>query len=71
MSSCGIQVDTLPLSSDLTLDQLDALAICASHDVYQLPLQSFIKPLQRLAESGTMLGGVGTGPYYLYRAGLL
>jgi transcriptional regulator GlxA family with amidase domain len=71
MSSCGIKVDTLPLASDLVLDQLDALVICASHDVYQLPLQSFIEPLKRLAENNTMLGGVGTGAYYLYREGLL
>ena len=71
MSSCGIKVDTLPLTADLVLDQLDALVICASHDVYQLPLQSFIEPLKRLADNNTMLGGVGTGAYYLYRAGLL
>jgi|TARA_B110000914_G_scaffold56824_1_gene49325 transcriptional regulator GlxA family with amidase domain len=71
MSSCGIKVDTLSLTSDLVLDQLDALVICASHDVYQLPLQSFIEPLKRLADNNTMLGGVGTGAYYLYRAGLL
>ena len=71
MSSCGIKVDTLSLTSDLVLDQLDALVICASHDVYQLPLQCFIEPLKRLADNNTMLGGVGTGAYYLYRAGLL
>jgi|TARA_B110000977_G_scaffold141325_1_gene179306 transcriptional regulator GlxA family with amidase domain len=71
MSSCGIKVDTLSLTSELVLDQLDALVICASHDVYQLPLQSFIEPLKRLADNNTMLGGVGTGAYYLYRAGLL
>ena len=71
MSSCGIKVETLSLTSDLVLDQLDALVICASHDVYQLPLQSFIEPLKRLADNNTMLGGVGTGAYYLYRAGLL
>ena len=71
MSSCGIQIDTLPLTSDLALDQLDALVICASQDVYQLPLQGFTKPLKRLAKNGTLLGGVGTGPYYLYCAGLL
>ena len=71
VSSCGIQVDTLPLTSGPIIDQLDALVICASHEVYQLPLQSFIKPLKQLGDNNTMLGGVGTGAYYLYRAGLL
>ena len=71
MSSCGIHVNTLPLSHELSLDQLDALVICASHDVYQLPSKEFTSPLKRLAKNGTLLGGVGTGPYYLYRAGLL
>jgi transcriptional regulator GlxA family with amidase domain len=71
MSSCGMQIDTLPLTADLALDQLDALVICASHDIYQLPLQGFTTPLKRLAENGTLLGGVGTGAYYLHRAGLL
>ncbi|MFT7408317.1 MAG: transcriptional regulator GlxA family with amidase domain, partial [Parasphingorhabdus sp.] len=71
VSSCGIQVDTLPLTSGPMIDQLDALVICASHEVYQLPLQSFIKPLKQLGDNNTMLGGVGTGAYYLYRAGLL
>jgi transcriptional regulator GlxA family with amidase domain len=47
------------------------LVICASHDIYQLPLPAFKAPLKRLAKSGTFLGGVGTGPYYLYCAGLL
>jgi transcriptional regulator GlxA family with amidase domain len=70
-SSCGMQIDTLPLTSDLAVEQLDALVICASHDIYQLPLPAFKAPLKRLAKSGTFLGGVGTGPYYLYCAGLL
>jgi transcriptional regulator GlxA family with amidase domain len=70
-SSCGMKIDTLPLTSDLTVEQLDALVICASHDIYQLPLPAFKAPLKRLAKSGTLLGGVGTGPYYLYCAGLL
>ena len=70
-SSCGMQIDTLPLISDLAVEQLDALVICASHDIYQLPLPAFKAPLKRLAKSGTFLGGVGTGPYYLYCAGLL
>jgi transcriptional regulator GlxA family with amidase domain len=70
-SSCGMQIDTLPLTSDLAVEQLDALVICASHDIYQLPLPAFKAPLKRLAKSGTFLGGVGTGPYYLHCAGLL
>ena len=70
-SSCGMQIDTLPLTSDLAVEQLDALIICASHDIYQLPLPAFQAPLKRLAKSGILLGGVGTGPYYLYFAGLL
>jgi len=71
MSSCGIHIDTLPLACNLDLDQLDALVICASHDVYQLPLKDFTAPLIRLAKNNTLLGGVGTGPYYLHHAGLL
>ena len=71
VSSCGIQVHTLPLTSGPILEHLDALVICASHEVYQLPLKSFIKPLKQLGDNNTMLGGVGTGAYYLYRAGLL
>jgi transcriptional regulator GlxA family with amidase domain len=70
-SSCGMQIDTLPLTSDFAVEQLDALVICASHDIYQLPLPAFKAPLKHLAKSGTFLGGVGTGPYYLYCAGLL
>ena len=70
-SSCGMQIDTLPLTSDLSVEQLDALVICASHDINQLPLLAFKAPLKRLAESETLLGGVGTGPYYLYCSGLL
>ena len=70
-SSCGMQINTLPLASALGLEQLDALVICASKDIYQLPVRGLTAPLRELAENGTLLGGVGTGPYYLYLAGLL
>ncbi|MDC9719892.1 MAG: helix-turn-helix domain-containing protein [Gammaproteobacteria bacterium] len=70
-SSCGIQVNTLSLSSIAELEQLDALVICASHDIYQLPDQRFTAPLKRLASNGVLLGGVGSGAFYLYRVGLL
>ena len=70
-SSCGMLVDTLPLACNLVLDRLDALVICASHGIYQLPLQGFTSSLNRLEKNGTLLDGVGTGPYYLYHTGLL
>tara|TARA_B100000795_G_scaffold128975_1_gene96101 strand:+ start:1773 stop:2759 length:987 start_codon:yes stop_codon:yes gene_type:complete len=73
MSSCGLEIDTLPLTSGPALDQLDALVVFAGRveNIYELPFKGFTLPLTRLAENGTLLGGVGTGSYYLYRAGLL
>jgi transcriptional regulator GlxA family with amidase domain len=71
LCSCGMHLDTLPLTSSWALDQLDALVICASNTIYQLPVQGFTAPLKHLAQRGALMGGVGTGPYYLYIAGLL
>ena len=72
-SSCGLKVDTLSLSNNSALDQLDALVVFAGRveNIYELPFKGFTQPLARLAENDTLLGGVGTGSYYLYRAGLL
>jgi len=71
MSSCGMQVETLALTAAWSLSQLDALVICATNTIYQLPVQGFTAPLKHLARSGALMGGVGTGAYYLYLSGLL
>jgi transcriptional regulator GlxA family with amidase domain len=72
-SSCSMEMDTLPLSDNLALDRLDAMVVFAGRveNIYELPLKGFTPPLTRLANNGTFLGGVGTGSFYLYRAGLL